>query len=229
MLMPAWPGLKECRWQTGDNPTGLWRDAISDDTVVLHLAYSSPADVSAKARRSCPVDHLEAARRGDRAKVGAGQRGAGPTGGAPWRWHEQAGKTRICERLCTAALQVKECFVIDFDADAYIAAAQGPAAAEDFFFSRMVLSEGARLRCTDPALNQQVRVSGGSRRGRPTSAQFPHARVPVQGWCTITNVRRLIYLLEKVGLYRRMHAPSALLRQQEREIRRRMAQNRTIA
>jgi hypothetical protein len=52
--------------------------------------------------------------------------------------------------------QVKECFVIDFDADAYMAAAQGPAAAEDFFFSRMALSEGSRLRCTDPDLKQQV-------------------------------------------------------------------------
>ena len=28
------------RWQTRDNPRGEWRDAVSDDSVVLHYAYS---------------------------------------------------------------------------------------------------------------------------------------------------------------------------------------------
>jgi hypothetical protein len=56
----------------------MWRDAVSDDSVVLHLAYSSPGDVAAKAHRSCPEDHLNAARRGDRAKVGGGELRAGP-------------------------------------------------------------------------------------------------------------------------------------------------------
>ena len=37
-----------------------------------------------------------------------------------------------------------------------MAAAQGPAAAREFFHSRMVLGEGARVRCTDPELEQQV-------------------------------------------------------------------------
>jgi hypothetical protein len=60
-------------------------------------------------------------------------------------------------------VQVKECFVIEFDQDAYMAAAQGPAAARDFFNSRMVLGEGARVRCTDPELGQQV---GGREEGR---------------------------------------------------------------
>lgn len=64
--------------------------------------------------------------------------------------------------LLGPATQVKECFVIDFDVDAYMAAARGPAAAHDFFLSRMVLSEGARVRCTDPTLGQQA--SGGSLR-----------------------------------------------------------------
>ena len=53
--------------------------------------------------------------------------------------------------------------MIEFDQDAYMAAAQGPAAARDFFNSRMVLGEGARVRCTDPELGQQV---GGREEGR---------------------------------------------------------------
>lgn len=49
--------------------------------------------------------------------------------------------------------------MIDFDADAFMAAAAGPTAVRDFFLSRMVLSEGSRVRCEDPALNgQQVRA-----------------------------------------------------------------------
>jgi hypothetical protein len=44
----------------------------------------------------------------------------------------------------------------------------------------------------------------------------------VQGWCTLTNVERFKYLLEKVGLYRRLSAPQALLRQHERQIQRRL-------
>jgi hypothetical protein len=43
-----------------------------------------------------------------------------------------------------AALQ--DCFVIGFDREAYVAAAQGQRAAGDFFYSRMVLSEGAPVR-----------------------------------------------------------------------------------
>ena len=38
--------------------------------------------------------------------------------------------------------QIKACFVIDFDQDAYLAAAAGRRAVEEFFYSRMVLSEG---------------------------------------------------------------------------------------
>ncbi|KAI3436820.1 hypothetical protein D9Q98_006230 [Chlorella vulgaris] len=150
------------RWQTADNPAGEWRDAVSDDSVVLHYAYSTAEEVAAKANRSCPAEYLEAARRGDMAKV-------------------------------------KQCFVLEVDADAYVAAAQGPAAVQDFFFGRMVLSEGARLKCIDPALKQQ-------------------------GWCTLTDVARLKYLLEKVGLYRRLHTPAALLRRHERDIQRMLRQ-----
>lgn len=50
----------------------------------------------------------------------------------------------------TSRGQLKACFVIEFDQDAYLAAAAGRAAVEDFFYSRMVLSEGSRVRCRDP-------------------------------------------------------------------------------
>jgi len=51
--------------------------------------------------------------------------------------------------------------VIDFDAAAYMAAAAGPASARGFFYSRMVLSEGARVRCSKPGLEFGQQVSGG--------------------------------------------------------------------
>lgn len=41
--------------------------------------------------------------------------------------------------------------MIDHDADAFMAAARGAAAAEDFFYGRLVLSEGSRVLCPDPA------------------------------------------------------------------------------
>lgn len=42
--------------------------------------------------------------------------------------------------------KVQSCFIIDFDRDAFLAAAKGDSA--DFFFSRNVLSEGSRIRCS---------------------------------------------------------------------------------
>ena len=206
------------RWATRANPGGVWADAVSDDSVVLHLAYSYMADVEAKAHRSCPDEFLEAARRGDRAKVKAANRPTGgyllvgmyyPTGERPdWGGLAQrvgapttGGTSRSIRparppaRPASPAAQVKACFVIDQDQDAFMAAAQGRAAVEDFFYSRMVLSEGARIRCTDP---------GGLR----------------EGWCTLTHLPRFLYLMEKLGLYRRIHGPQILLRQQERAIQR---------
>lgn len=44
-----------------------------------------------------------------------------------------------------------------------------------------------------------------------------------QGWCNLTDIERFKYLMLKLGLYRRLHAPAALLRQHERRIRQRMA------
>lgn len=45
-------------------------------------------------------------------------------------------------------MQVKECFIMDVDRDAYILAAQSNAVAmQNFFLSRMVFSEGSRVRC----------------------------------------------------------------------------------
>lgn len=58
------------RWKTTSNPGGEWQTAVSEDAVVLHYAYSYLSDVRDKAGKSCPgAEYLEAARRGDRAKV----------------------------------------------------------------------------------------------------------------------------------------------------------------
>ena len=46
----------------------------------------------------------------------------------------------------------------------------------------------------------------------------PRPAPPYQGWCTLTDIPRFIYLMEKVGLYRRLHTPATLLRQHERRI-----------
>lgn len=144
-------------WQSPENPQGRFVNLVSDDSVILHYAYSYLSDVSNKAHRSCPEGFLEAAKRGDRSKV-------------------------------------KECFVIEFDADAYMAAAQGQD--EDFFISRLVLSEGSRLKCT---------IRDSSNRSK-------------SGWCTLTDVERFKFLMEKVGLYRRVLAPQTVLRAHERTI-----------
>lgn len=90
----------------------------------------------------------------------------------------------------------QNCFVIDFDADAYFAASKGDSAVEEFYFHRMVLSEGAPIRCHDPT------------RGRG------------DGWCTLSDVPRFTFLMEKIGLMRRFLLPQTLLRQHERAIRR---------
>ena len=269
-LPPTLPAL--ARWQTAANQRGEWRDAVSDDSVVLHYAYSYPEEVAAKAHRSCPDSYLEAARRGDKAKVGvwAGW-GAGCRLGVQqvrnmadvvWLGSSPAAPSRPataaadCARAATTRTpaQVKECFVIEFDQDAYMAAAQGPAAARDFFNSRMVLGEGARVRCTDPDLGQQVRGAGclgiccdcwecclhnrllslGCRwPGTQPPTAFPRACClallrEVQGWCTLTNIERFKFLLEKVGLYRRLSAPQALLRQHERQIQRRLRAGQAV-
>lgn len=57
--------------------------------------------------------------------------------------------------------KLRECFVIQADQDAYMAAASGPEAVRDFFYSRFVLSEGVSISCKDPELGLQV-VGGSS-------------------------------------------------------------------
>eukprot|EP01025_Chloroclados_australasicus_P067086 TRINITY_DN9272_c2_g1_i6.p1 TRINITY_DN9272_c2_g1~~TRINITY_DN9272_c2_g1_i6.p1 ORF type:complete len:732 (+),score=93.71 TRINITY_DN9272_c2_g1_i6:291-2198(+) len=150
-------GERSERWISPDNPTGEWRDAISNDTVILHYAYSQLKDVTGKAERSCPEEYVEAAKAGDREKV-------------------------------------KECFVIDFDQDAFMAAATGDQEeVEDFFYSRMVLSEGARVRCKN------------------TYGQL--------GWCLLENIDHLKQLVQHTGLQRRFFEPKIILRSHERLIR----------
>jgi hypothetical protein len=58
-----------CRWATPDNPHGIWRPAISNSTLVLHYAYSSPGDVAVKAGRSCPRGVVEAVLAGNTSQV----------------------------------------------------------------------------------------------------------------------------------------------------------------
>eukprot|EP01026_Neomeris_dumetosa_P028844 TRINITY_DN2336_c0_g1_i4.p1 TRINITY_DN2336_c0_g1~~TRINITY_DN2336_c0_g1_i4.p1 ORF type:complete len:616 (-),score=86.67 TRINITY_DN2336_c0_g1_i4:287-2134(-) len=150
-------GDNDPRWATADNPKGEWRDAVSNDTVILHYAYSQLKDVTGKAERSCPQEYLDAAKAGDREKV-------------------------------------KECFVIDFDQDAFMAAAPGnPEEVEDFFFSRMVLSEGSRVRCKN---------------GRGQT-----------GWCILEDIDHLKQLVQHTGLQRRFFEPKIILRSHERMVR----------
>lgn len=64
-----WAGDASPRWAAPANPSGAWVNAVSDESVVLHYAYSYEGDVAAKARRSCPDEYLAAARAGDRALI----------------------------------------------------------------------------------------------------------------------------------------------------------------
>lgn len=41
---------------------------------------------------------------------------------------------------------------------------------------------------------------------------------PLQGWCSLTDIPRITYLLEKIGLYRRIHLPAMVLRHHEQRI-----------
>ena len=43
-----------------------------------------------------------------------------------------------------------------------------------------------------------------------------------QGYCTLTDIERFKFLMEKIGLYRRLHGPQILLRRQERQIQQRL-------
>ena len=92
-----------------------------------------------------------------------------------------------------------ECFIIDFDADAFMAAKSGLKAVDDFFYSRNVLSEGAPVRCARADDYSQA-----------------------NGWCALSNIPRFIHLMEKVGLMKRVVLPQEVLRQQERRIEKRL-------
>ena len=43
-----------------------------------------------------------------------------------------------------------------------------------------------------------------------------------QGWCTLTDVDRFKTLMERLGLYRRLPMPQALLRSHERQVQERL-------
>jgi hypothetical protein len=103
--------------------------------------------------------------------------------------------------------KVGECFVIEFDRDAYMAAAHGKQ--EEFFWSRMVLSEGSLVQCDVPG-DKKVNTETGE-------VEMVGKR---PGWCNLHDVNRFKFLMEKLGLYKRVLAPQAVLRQHERAIQR---------
>lgn len=89
----------------------------------------------------------------------------------------------------------RDCFIIDVDRDAFVAARRGPEAARQFFMERMALCEGSRVRCLD--------IDG-----------RPHA------WCTIVDVARYTHIMLKLGLYKRIRGPAIVLAEEERVIQR---------
>lgn len=89
--------------------------------------------------------------------------------------------------------KTKDCFVLDFDQDAYHVAATGdPEAVRKFFLSRMVMQQGAALRC---AVNDQ------------------------KGFCLLEDIEEYKSTLLRYGLLKRYHFPHHVLRSQERSIR----------
>lgn len=150
-----WKGDASTRWidPANKSSTSEWKDALADDALILHYAYTKVDDVAAKAGRSCPGEEYRiAALQGNRTKV-------------------------------------KECFVIDFDLDAFMVASTGDAAAVRRFFElNMVLREGARVQCRHGD-------AGGSLR-----------------WCRLSDVRGLIADLMRIGLLRREHGVQVVAR-----------------
>lgn len=89
--------------------------------------------------------------------------------------------------------KTKDCFVLDFDQDAYHVAATGnPEVVRKFFLSRMVMQQGSALRCV---VNQQ------------------------KGFCVVEDVEEYKSTLMRYGLLKRYHFPHHVLRSQERSIR----------
>lgn len=83
----------------------------------------------------------------------------------------------------------KECFILDIDAHAFMAANAGEEEAISFFYQNFVYSEGAPVRCA-------------AKRGGYT-------------WCALHDIERLKVLLERVGLFRRFTLPQHILIQHE--------------
>lgn len=64
-----WRGSRSSRWESPENPSGNWVNAVSDRSVILHYAYAYEREVEAKAKRSCPDKYREIALSGDIARV----------------------------------------------------------------------------------------------------------------------------------------------------------------
>lgn len=86
----------------------------------------------------------------------------------------------------------KECFILDIDAHAFMAANAGEQEAISFFYQNFVFSEGAPVRCA--------------------------AKRPGHSWCALHDVEKLKVLLERLGLFRRFTLPQQILIQHEMDL-----------
>lgn len=90
--------------------------------------------------------------------------------------------------------KVKEdCFILDADARAFMAANAGKEEAETFFYENFVYSEGAPVNC----VNEES--------GR-------------EGWCPLSDIATLKELLVRIGLLKRFTLPQVILKRHEIEM-----------
>ena len=124
---------------------------------------------------------------------------------------DKAGRTTQTNDCYDAAkgelVHTKECFVIDFDAQAFAVAAkqhqkrQKKDKSDDddvvrsFFNARLLLSNGRPVPC-NMGVNDTV----------------------VSGWCGLVDVDRFIHLMEKLGVLRRIVLPRIVLKMHAREM-----------
>ena len=90
----------------------------------------------------------------------------------------------------------RDCFVLPVDTRAFIAANQGPEAANKFFYENFVYSEGAPTRCSGSGLFSK------------------------SGWCSMTHIADLKEMMVRMELFRRHSLPQVTLMRHEREIQR---------
>ncbi|WIA28468.1 hypothetical protein OEZ86_011012 [Tetradesmus obliquus] len=197
-------GPADKRWVTPDNPHGLWHPTISNSTLVLHYAYTTPGDVAVKAGRSCPESVVEAVLAGDVAQASRcfvldiDQRAFL----AAIKDRKAAGLPVSPAALPAAPQQQQDAssgpvreLLIDSATMAGLRTSSGfsnaswPVGKEvlDFFWGELALSEGAPFECLTP--DGQAK-----------------------GWCAMSSVGHLKSLLISSGLMLRLHAPAQAMK-----------------